>query len=170
MKIEIYTDGGAIDNPGQGAIGVVIRYSGKIKEYAERIGDCTNNQAEYKAVIFGLKKLRLLIGKEKREASHNRMRSIIDKDLKCFTSKFRSKLRNFDIKTSEIILHLDSELVGNQLLGKYKIKDKELAPLFIQYWNLKIDLPNLKIKIVPREQNKEADKLVKSALFKKELF
>lgn len=138
MQIEIYTDGGAIDNPGKGAIGIVVKCGEKIKEYAEKIGECTNNQAEYKAVIFALKKLKLLFGKK--------------------------------VSKEKVVLHLDSELVGNQLLGKYKIKDKKLAPLFIQFWNLKIDFPNLQIKIIPREQNQEADKLVKNALYKKELF
>lgn len=138
MKIEIFTDGGALNNPGPAAIGVVIKCGDRIKKYAEKIKDSTNNQAEYLAVIFALKKLKLLFGKA--------------------------------ISKEEITLHLDSELVGNQLLGRYKIKDKELAPLFIKFWNLKIDLPNLKIKIIPREKNIEADKLVKSVLFKKELF
>jgi ribonuclease HI len=69
-----------------------------------------------------------------------------------------------------VILHLDSELVGKQLLGKYKIKEENLQKLFIKFWNLKIDFPNLEIKIIPREENKIADKLVKSILFVKKLF
>jgi len=60
-KLEIYTDGGARNNPGPAGIGVVIGD----KEYAEYIGEATNNIAEYKAVIFALKKAKHLLGKLK---------------------------------------------------------------------------------------------------------
>ncbi len=60
-------------------------------------------------------------------------------------------------------LRSDSELLINQLNGKYKIKDLRLRSL-----KRKIDelTENLKIKFVhiPREQNKEADKLSKAAV------
>lgn len=59
-KIIVYTDGGARNNPGPAAIGIVIAD----KKYSEFIGIATNNEAEYKAVIFALKKLRHLIGKK----------------------------------------------------------------------------------------------------------
>ena len=59
-KIIIHTDGGSRGNPGPSAIGVVIGN----KEYSESIGIATNNEAEYKAVIFALKKTKALIGKK----------------------------------------------------------------------------------------------------------
>ena len=67
MKIVIYTDGGSRGNPGPAAIGVVFtNEKGKvIKEYAEKIGRATNNEAEYEAVIFALQKAKLLFGKRK---------------------------------------------------------------------------------------------------------
>lgn len=67
MKITIYTDGGSRGNPGPAAIGVILTdEKGKvIKEYAEKIGRATNNEAEYEAVIFGLQKAKLLFGKRK---------------------------------------------------------------------------------------------------------
>ena len=66
-KYIVYTDGGSRSNPGPAATGYVISdESGKLlKEYGEYIGIKTNNEAEYKAPIAGLKKLRSLIGKEK---------------------------------------------------------------------------------------------------------
>jgi ribonuclease HI len=66
-KIIIYTDGGSRGNPGQAALGVVIETSdkGHVKEYSEYLGIGTNNEAEYQAVIFGLKKAKQLAGKEK---------------------------------------------------------------------------------------------------------
>ncbi len=61
-KILIHTDGGARGNPGPAAIGVVIEGPFGKKEYGEYIGEATNNEAEYKAVIFALKKLKQLLG------------------------------------------------------------------------------------------------------------
>ncbi len=65
QKFIIHTDGGSRGNPGPAAIGVVIEAAdGSLKkEYGEFIGKATNNEAEYRAVIFALKKLKLLIGK-----------------------------------------------------------------------------------------------------------
>ncbi|MDP1706848.1 MAG: ribonuclease HI family protein [bacterium] len=61
MDLIIYTDGGARGNPGPAAIGAVVGD----KQYGETIGRATNNVAEYRAVIFALKKARQLIGKDK---------------------------------------------------------------------------------------------------------
>ena len=61
QKIIIYTDGGSRGNPGPSAVGVVINNKG----YSEYIGEGTNNEAEYRAVIFALKKTKALMGKEK---------------------------------------------------------------------------------------------------------
>jgi len=60
-KLTIYTDGGARGNPGPAAIGAVIGGKG----YAEKIGKTTNNIAEYKALVFALKKAKALLGKSK---------------------------------------------------------------------------------------------------------
>ena len=67
MKIIIYTDGGSRGNPGPSAIGVIFTdEKGKvIKEYGQKIGRATNNEAEYEAVIFALQKAKLLFGKQK---------------------------------------------------------------------------------------------------------
>lgn len=62
-KIIMYTDGGSRNNPGPAAIGVYIETPNK--KYGEYIGIKTNNEAEYAALVFGLKKIKALIGKEK---------------------------------------------------------------------------------------------------------
>ncbi len=72
------------------------------------------------------------------------------------------KAKQLGVKEAE--LRIDSELVGKQLLGKYKIKDPDLQPLFIKAWNLLLDFEKIGIKIIPREQNKQADKLVNREL------
>ena len=69
-KIVIYTDGGSRGNPGPAGIGVWISAQGGSalggdKKYGECIGIKTNNDAEYEALIFGLKKVKALIGKTK---------------------------------------------------------------------------------------------------------
>ena len=134
-KVIVYTDGGALNNPGPAAIGVVIKTTGKLfpKKYSEYIGKATNNQAEYKALIFALRKLKSLFGKKK-------------------------------IKDLNIEFHLDSKLLVEQLNGRYKILEKDLQPLFLEAWNLKIDFGDVSFKYIPREKNKEADALVKEQL------
>ena len=66
----IHTDGGARGNPGPAAAGFVIEGDlvGK-KTGGEYLGEVTNNEAEYQAVILALKKLKHLIGGEKAEES-----------------------------------------------------------------------------------------------------
>lgn len=66
MKLFIHTDGGARGNPGPGAVGVVVLDEKKkvIKEIGKFIGKSTNNEAEYKAVLEGLKAAKDLKGSE----------------------------------------------------------------------------------------------------------
>lgn len=64
-KIRIFTDGAARGNPGPSAIGIVIEADGTKKTYREFIGYATNNEAEYKALIFALQKVKLIHGKTK---------------------------------------------------------------------------------------------------------
>lgn len=54
--ILIYTAGSSLGNPGLSAIGVqVVDATGKIlKEVSEKIGNATNDLAEYQAVLRGL--------------------------------------------------------------------------------------------------------------------
>lgn len=64
-KVKIFTDGAARGNPGPSAIGAVIEANGAKKTYREFIGYATNNEAEYKALIFALQKVKLVHGKSK---------------------------------------------------------------------------------------------------------
>ncbi len=65
LQITVHTDGGSRGNPGPSAVGVVIKYDKKIKEYAKCIGKKTNNEAEYGALIYALEKTKKLISKVK---------------------------------------------------------------------------------------------------------
>lgn len=135
-KITIYTDGGSRGNPGKAAIGVVFcnEKGDIIKKFGEYLGDnLTNNEAEYTAVIFALKKFKALFGKKMAEVA-------------------------------EIEIRSDSELLVNQMNGKYKLENEKIQKFFIEIWNLKIDFKEVKFKTIPREKNREADKLVNEAL------
>jgi len=78
--------------------------------------------------------------------------------------KAKQLLGKEKLKQTRVIIHLDSELVGRQLKGEYKILERELQPLFLEVWNLKFDFKNLEFDIIPREKNKRADYLVNKAL------
>jgi len=102
-KLKLFTDGGARGNPGPAGIGAVVLDEDDkvIAEVSEYIGEGTNNQAEYKALIAGLK-----------------------------------KVKEFNVLELEVFL--DSELVVKQLNREYKVKDANLAPLFLQVYNLSL--------------------------------
>lgn len=71
-----------------------------------------------------------------------------------------------ELKAEEIDLYLDSQLIANQLNRKYKIKNKDLSALFIKTWNLGLNFKRITYTYIPREKNKEADRLVNQALKK----
>jgi len=56
MKVKVFTDGGSRNNPGPAGIGVVIYdEEGKaLEKIAEFLGQATNNEAEYKALLRGM--------------------------------------------------------------------------------------------------------------------
>jgi ribonuclease HI len=138
-KIIIYTDGGSRGNPGPSAIGVVFcnEKGDIIKKYSEKIGEKTNNEAEYEAVIFALKKFKALFGKKLAESS-------------------------------EIEIRADSELLIKQLNAEYKILEPKIQTLFLTIWNLKMDFKKIKFKLISRDQNKTADRLVNEVLDSKQ--
>lgn len=133
LKFIIHTDGGARGNPGPSAVGVVIDNEAgeNICEISKYIGEATNNQAEYTAVVEALKKAK-------------------------------------ELQADELHFFLDSELVVKQLNREYKIKDQDLAALFLKIYNLSMYFKKVYYKYIPRELNKQADKLVNIALDKEE--
>ena len=135
-KFIIYTDGASKRNPGPAAVGVVIcDKNGKVlKEYSKEIGEATNNEAEYQAVILALKKIKLLYGKKR-------------------------------AKESEVEIRSDSQLLVSQLNGKYKILDEKIQKLFIEVWNLQTEFKKVVFKLIPRGENRLADRAANRALF-----
>jgi ribonuclease HI len=55
-KVTVNVDGGARGNPGPAAIGVVLRDGDGelLEEVGEKIGEATNNVAEYRALLRGI--------------------------------------------------------------------------------------------------------------------
>ena len=128
-RIIIFSDGGARGNPGPAGIGAVLYNEDKkiIAEISHYLGETTNNQAEYRALIAALKKARELGGQE-------------------------------------IACYLDSELVVKQLNREYKVKNKDLAPLFLEVYNLSLGFQKISFIHIPREQNSVADRLANEAM------
>ena len=62
MKLVVHVDGGARGNPGPAAAGAVISTpdGAVIADAAEAIGIATNNVAEYRGLLLGLRKAREL--------------------------------------------------------------------------------------------------------------
>lgn len=56
--IEIFTDGAAKGNPGNGGYGALLRFNGKIKELSQGYRKTTNNRMELLAVIVALESLK----------------------------------------------------------------------------------------------------------------
>lgn len=114
-KIIMYTDGGSRNNPGPAAVGVYIETLRK--QYGYFIGEKTNNEAEYEAVILGLKKIKQLIGKDKaREAE---IEIYLD-------SEFVAKQMNHEYKVKEKELQGLFLKVWNLMLDFGKVAFKHI--------------------------------------------
>jgi ribonuclease HI len=123
------TDGASRGNPGPASIGVVIQNeAGKtVDSISECLPACTNNQAEYQAIIAGLE-------------------------------------RALKLGAKKVLLRSDSELVVQQLCGKYRVKNEGLLPLFQRVMGLRQKFTVFQAVYVPREKNREADKMCNLAL------
>lgn len=94
----VHTDGGARGNPGPAAIGAVIanEQGSVLKEIAEYIGETTNNEAEYRAGIAALEKLKALIGKS--EAKKSTVQVLTDSELLVKQMSGEYKIENTNIQ------------------------------------------------------------------------
>jgi len=128
-KLVINTDGGSRGNPGPGAIGIVIFDEADqiIYEMGKTIGFCTNNEAEYTALIEALTKAT-------------------------------------ELQATDVEFKLDSELVVKQLKGIYKVKNERISLLWKKAKELTKNFSTTSFTHIPREKNKEADRLVNEAL------
>ena len=61
-------------------------------------------------------------------------------------------------------VYMDSELVVKQMLGTYRVRNSELAPLHRQATGLLRSFPRVIVRHVPRERNRGADALANKAI------
>ena len=135
LDLIIYTDGGSRGNPGPAAIGVV---------FADASGRITKSYGK-------------AIGRAtNNEAEYEAVRFALAK-AKALFGKSKVSEMGVEVRT-------DSELVARQLAAEYKIEEERLWPPFMAIWNLRLDFGRLSFRHVPREQNREADRLVNQAL------
>jgi ribonuclease HI len=143
--LQIYIDGASRGNPGPAGVGAVIRFGHKVYRYKKYLGKTTNNRAEYQALILALDKAREIL------------RGV-------YPLNGRAQNHNTRLEIDKIICYSDSQLLVRQLRREYKVKDKELGKLFVQAWNLSQNLPSVEYHHIPREKNKDADKLANKAI------
>jgi ribonuclease HI len=130
QHLQLYSDGGARGNPGPAGIGGILKDARNgtiLSSYSVYLGIRTNNQAEYEAVLEGVR----------------RAAAMGATTLSCF---------------------LDSKLVVEQLQRRYRVKDSDLASLFVKVWNLMQKIHTVTFTHIPREANTAADALVNKAI------
>jgi len=75
------------------------------------------------------------------------------------------QLKQIDQKFDAIDFFCDSELVVKQIKGEYKLKNKDLIRLSLEFWKEINSLgKKFSIKHIPRSENKRADQLANEAL------
>ena len=129
VRLSLYIDGASRGNPGRAGAGAWIADGDgkRLAEICRYLGHKTNNEAEYWALLLGLREAKRLGG--------------------------------------EVIRVLtDSELVAKQVNGLYRVRNLNLKSLHqAVVENLKMFL-SFEIVSVPRERNREADRLANQAI------
>jgi ribonuclease HI len=139
-KIIIYTDGGSRGNPGPSALGVYFETLDK--KYGEYLGNVTNNVAEYQAIIFSLKKVKALIGKDNADKTEIEINS----DSQLIISQL-----NGDFKLKE-------ESLWKYFIGVWNLK-QDFKKVSFNY------IPREKNKIADLMVNETLDEYTKKGLF-----
>jgi len=128
-KIIIYTDGGSRGNPGPAAIGAVFcnEKNQIIKKYSEFLGEnLTNNEAEYQAVIFALRKFKALFGKKLAKNTEIELRSdseLLIKQLAGVYKILEPKVANLFLKVWN--LKIDFKKIKFKLVSRQKNKEAD---------------------------------------------
>lgn len=138
MIISIYTDGGSKGNPGPASIGVIAYLEKReIIRYRKDIGIATNNDAEYRAVVIALGKIKSYIPGI-----------------------------NLNGQELRINFYSDSKLLVSQLNGVYKVKNSRIRDYIMQIRILEQGLGfPVSYNHIPREKNINADNLVNDVAF-----
>src|SRR4051812_15585833 len=129
MRVVVHTDGGARGNPGPAAAAAVVTGpdGAVLDEASVRLGETTNNVAEYRGLALGLERARAL-------------------------------------GATEVDVVMDSELVVNQINGRYRVRSPDLAPLHRAVTGALGSFAAWTVRAVRRGENARADALVNAAL------
>jgi ribonuclease HI len=134
----IYCDGASSGNPGSSGIGVAIYLSDEDAEVLKKEKSYTISE------FIGI-------------ATNN-------------IAEYKALIRGLEkagsLGLKKVKIYLDSELVVRQLNGVYKVKNKNLLPLWQKAMNLLKNFNSHYIAHVPREMNSEADSLARKAVKK----
>ncbi len=68
-----------------------------------------------------------------------------------------------DMAITSVFVYTDSQLVANQILGSYRVKNDRLRKYLLEAQSMIEDFNSFQIRHIPREKNGLADKLAKSA-------
>ncbi len=74
------------------------------------------------------------------------------------------KAKELGFASRDLEFRLDSKLVVEQLMGNWKIKEPSLKPQVAKVKELLADFGTVCFVHIPREKNKEADRLVNEAI------
>lgn len=134
--IKVFTDGASRGNPGKAGIGIIIYDENNfiLESCKEFLGEATNNQAEYKALLKSTELIKKLI--EKNSILIDTIEFYLDSELVVSQVNY-----DYQVKEPELAL----------LNNKFHVRMKKLG------------LP-YSITHVEREQNKAADRLANLAI------
>jgi probable phosphoglycerate mutase len=134
MRFTIHADGGARGNPGPAGSGAVIRNDKK-----KVIGEVSE-----------------FLGHATNNVAEY---TAILRGLELLLTKLGA-----DAQGAEVDVEMDSKLVVEQMKGNYKIKHPNLKPLALGVKNLLPKFKQVTFTHIPREKNKDADRLANKAM------
>lgn len=84
-----------------------------------------------------------------------------------YEALLRALEKAHELGIRDMVVHTDSLLVANQVIGTYKTKNNTLRQYVIKIKQLVSNFDHFAIQYVPREQNKIADRLAKGGIKKR---
>lgn len=67
-------------------------------------------------------------------------------------------------KVESLTVYSDSQLLVRQIQGQYRVKAPHLVPIFLKALQLRQQIAHFEIRHVPREDNRDADRLANQAI------
>lgn len=124
--LKVYTDGASLGNPGPGWAMWVILFSGGKRQKRVRLSYCTNNEAEYKAVIYALEDLlaseQLWKGEDK-IVFHLDSKLVVQQVNGLFKVK-NSNIRKYILRINTLLLQFSIPVVFKYIPREQNLADK----------------------------------------------